>query len=74
MHEEVSHLPLGANDVPLPPQRAFVIQLRAQPDPGADLFIDRVEHMASGDAVRFSSAEDLIAFITRVLAPHEEAR
>ena len=56
-------------EAPLPAERAFVVQLRAQADPRGNLFTGRVEHMASGTAVRFDSAEDLLAFITRVLAP-----
>jgi hypothetical protein len=57
-----------ATEAPLPAERAFVVQLRAHPDPGADLIVGRVEHIASGDAARFGSAEALIAFITKVLA------
>jgi hypothetical protein len=60
---------LQATEAPLPAERAFVVQLRAQTVAGADLFIGRVEHVASGDAARFSSAEDLLAFITKMLTP-----
>lgn len=45
----------------LSPDRAFVVQLRGHP--GA--FAGRVEHMASGEAARFASAEELLAFLTR---------
>jgi len=61
--------PPGATEAPLPAERAFVVQLRALPDPAGDLFVGRVEHIASGAAVRFGSVDDLIAFITKVLAP-----
>jgi hypothetical protein len=60
---------LEATEAPLPAERAFVVQLRAQADPRADLFVGRAEHMASGTAARFGSAQELIAFITQVLAP-----
>jgi hypothetical protein len=56
-------------ETPLPAERAFVVQLRAQADPGANLFVGRVEHIASGATQRFDSAEVLIAFMTHVLAP-----
>jgi hypothetical protein len=55
-------------EVPLPPERAFVVQLRAQADPNSELFVGRAEHIASGAAERFGSVEGLIAFITKVLA------
>jgi hypothetical protein len=53
-------------EVPLPPDRAFVVQLRQQPDPGAELFVGRVEHIASGEFVRFGSAAELIAFMAKI--------
>jgi hypothetical protein len=58
-----------ASEAPLPAERAFVVQLRGQSHPRADLFVGRVEHVASGDSERFSSAEELLAFITKVLTP-----
>lgn len=58
-----------ATEVPLPAERAFVVQLRAQGDPSADLFVGRVEHIASGAALRFGSADVLLSFIAKVLAP-----
>jgi hypothetical protein len=56
------------NESPLPPDRAFVVQLRAAGDAGTELFAGRVEHITSGAAERFDSAEGLITFVTRVLA------
>ena len=47
---------------PLPPERAFVVQLRLR-DPEGELFVGRVEHVASGEFVRFGSAAELLAFI-----------
>jgi hypothetical protein len=52
---------------PLPTNRAFVVQFRAQP-PGTPLDWDgRVEHIVSGQVARFHSLEELLAFIRRVL-------
>jgi hypothetical protein len=54
--------------LPLPTNRAFVVQLRAQP-PGAPLAWDgRVEHVVSGQATHFHSLEELVVFINRILA------
>jgi hypothetical protein len=54
--------------LPLPTNRAFVVQVRAQP-PGAPFAWDgRVEHVVSGQATHFHSLEELAAFICRVLA------
>ena len=57
-----------ATQTPLPAERAFVVQFRAQADPSGELIVGRAEHVASGAAVRFGSAEELIGFITDVLA------
>ena len=57
-----------ATQAPLPAELAFVVQLRAQPEPDGIRFAGRAEHMASGTAERFSSAADLVAFITKVVA------
>ena len=53
---------------PLRLERAFVVQLREQPDPAANLFVGRAEHLVSGTSERFTCAADLLAFITKVLA------
>jgi hypothetical protein len=54
--------------LPLPTNRAFVVQVRAQP-PGAPFAWDgRVEHVVSGQATYFHSLEELVAFICHVLA------
>jgi hypothetical protein len=54
--------------LPLPTNRAFVVQFRAQP-PEAPLAWDgRVEHVVSGQVTHFHSLEELMAFIGRVLA------
>lgn len=54
---------------PLPPERAFVVQLRARTDPTGELFVGRAEHLASGAAERFGCAAELLAFIAKALAP-----
>ena len=59
---------------PLPTNRAFVVQFRAQP-PGAPLRWDgRVEHVVSGQMTHFHALEELLAFIRRVLAEVPEQR
>ncbi len=55
---------------PLPPDRAFVIQLRTTAD-GDELFVGRAEHIASGRAARFASMTELVAFVRHVLAAQD---
>lgn len=70
MEHETSRCDVGkGTGAPLPAARAFVVQLRGVTEPAGELFVGRAEHMASGTAERFSSADELIAFITRTLAP-----
>jgi len=57
---------VATNEVPLPPERAFVVQLRPLTNPTGELFVGRVEHIASGAVVRFGSAAELTAFIARM--------
>ena len=52
---------------PLPANQAFVVQLRAQPNHESPRCEGRVEHLASGQAARFSSQDELWAFISRIL-------
>lgn len=52
----------------LPSRRTFVVQLHAQADPGQDRFAGRIEHIVSGRATRFASAEELLSFIARTVA------
>ena len=63
MDDEASRSQLAA--IPLPPERAFVVQLRPQSGPGGEIFIGRVEHITTGAAASFDSAAALIGFITR---------
>ena len=52
----------------LPTNRAFVVQLRAQPPGAPSLWDGRVEHVVSGQMTHFHSLDELLAFIRRVLA------
>lgn len=59
---------LTQEESPLSPQRAFVVQFRTGAGAESGPFAGRVEHMVSGQATRFHSLEELVAFITRVLS------
>ena len=61
------HPAATTGELPLSPQRAFVVQFRAGPAP----WTGRVEHVTSGRAVRFRSAEELWAFLMRALTDVE---
>ena len=63
---------LSREESPLSPQRAFVVQFRAGAGAESWPFAGRVEHMASAQATRFRSLEELVAFITRVLSEVRE--
>ena len=52
----------------LSPHRAFVLQLREQADVEQDQWAGRVEHVTSGRATHFQSLEEIVTFITSVLA------
>jgi hypothetical protein len=43
------------------------VQFRAETDAAQGRYAGRVEHVASGQAARFASREELWAFLTRVL-------
>lgn len=58
--------PSAPDECSLPPDRAFVIQLRPQASPGGDLFVGRLEHIVSGEVRRFASALELLAFIEEI--------
>jgi len=64
---------LAAGAVPLPPERAFVIQLRAPSARDGGLFVGRAEHIASGLAARFGSVAELIGFVKQVLAAQAQS-
>lgn len=52
---------------PLLPRWAFVVQFHTQADPEHGRWVGRVEHVVSGQATRFASLEELVAFMARVL-------
>jgi hypothetical protein len=60
--------------VPLPPERAFVIQLRAPAAGGHDHFVGRAEHIASGAAAHFGSVRELVGFVRQVLSAGERSQ
>ena len=64
--EESNYPPVTENEIPFPPDRAFVVQLRRRPTPHAEIFVGRVEHIASGEVTRFDSAAELMDFIARL--------
>ena len=47
---------------------AFVIHFRPETDVEAGQFEGKVEHIASYETTRFSSLEELLAFIVRMLS------
>jgi hypothetical protein len=52
----------------LSPYRAFVVQFRAETEVEQGRCTGRVEHVVSGQATRFASLEELLAFMAQVLA------
>jgi hypothetical protein len=51
----------------LPVHRAFVVQFRAEAQVHREPCAGRVEHVVSGQAMHFSSLEELLAFMARIL-------
>ena len=51
----------------LPTNRAFVVQFRSQSTATALSWEGRVEHLSSGQVMRFHSPEELLAFLACVL-------
>jgi hypothetical protein len=45
-----------------------VVQFRTQPTGASSCYDGRVEHLVSGQVVRFHSLEELLAFMIRMLA------
>ncbi|MGH7966476.1 MAG: hypothetical protein ACRERD_32400 [Candidatus Binatia bacterium] len=69
-HAQASALPGEA--LPLPPQYAFVVQLRMGAERLTGPLTGRVEHITSGDATRFTSVEELVAFMRRRVAEQQQ--
>lgn len=57
----------AAEKPPLLPEGAFVVQFRAGQAVEQGRVEGRVEHVMSGQAVRFSSFDELRAFMVRLL-------
>jgi hypothetical protein len=55
----------------LPSHRVLVLQFRSSPTGAPSPYDGRVEHLVSGQVARFHSLEELLAFMTRVLADVE---
>jgi hypothetical protein len=51
----------------LPTNRAFVVQFRAPPTGASPSYEGLAEHVVSGQALRFHSLEELLAFMVGVL-------
>ena len=51
----------------LPQHYAFVVQFHAEADLAQAHYIGRVEHVTSGQAARFHTQAELLAFMERVL-------
>ena len=54
-------------DAPLSPHWAFVVQVRQGTALTPEALHGRVEHIVSGQATRFTSLEELWAFLVQVL-------
>jgi hypothetical protein len=65
-----------AEQAPLSVHWAFVVHFRVNSDVAQGRLAGRVEHVVSGQSAHFTSLEELLAFIARVLAtgrapPHQ---
>ena len=56
----------------LPSNRAFVLQFRTQPTDAPLSWEGRIEHLTSGQVLRFHAPEELLAFIARMLTEGQE--
>jgi len=66
-------MPPAENDCPLPPNCAFVVQFRADSEPGSGPCAGRVEHVTSGRLAHFESADDLLRFMAQTLCATRSA-
>ena len=57
----------------LPRQRAFVVQFEGQIEETPRRFSGRVEHVVSGQTVRFGSQKELLDFFQQVLQAQDDA-
>jgi hypothetical protein len=52
----------------LPYAKSFVVQFSAETDPRLGITTGRVEHLQTGRRSRFASADELLAWMTAMLA------
>ena len=57
----------------LPSNKAFVVQFRAQSADAPLSWEGRVEHLTSGQVLRFHAPEELLMFLARVLIEVQES-
>ena len=57
----------------LPYARAFVVQFTADTDAGLEYAVGRIEHLETGRRERFESADDLLLWISALLARDRDA-
>jgi hypothetical protein len=62
---------MPSNRPSLPADRAFVVQIHIDVQPGQSDFKGRVEHLTSMKAAHFDSAEELLAFMARILTAQQ---
>ena len=65
---ERTHTTDTLNRGPLPFERAFVVQLRADADLAAGAVRGRAEHLSSGAAAVFDSVDELLAWMGTTVA------
>ena len=63
--------PVQPSQPSLPSNRVFVVQFRLQPPEAPSRYDGLVEHLVSGQAARFHSLEELLAFMVQMLADVE---
>jgi hypothetical protein len=56
----------------LPSNRAFVVQFRSPPADASLFWQGRIEHLTSGQVLRFQTLEELLIFLARVLTEVQE--
>jgi hypothetical protein len=54
---------------PYPPELVFMIQFSSETDPDLGRLAGRVEHIESGRSCRFTSWQEVDAFVMQILRP-----
>jgi len=70
--KKLSESQLNGESAPLSPHRAFVVQFRGAVESELGHFAGRVEHVVSGQAVRFQSLAEFLAFLKRMTTDEPE--